>query len=125
MNTKPDYDALSVIRGHALLWRERFGTVNTSSALISCGIAMLEQEIGADGVRKVIDKTLGDAADWMTVNTAPPNVWMRTKRDGEAGENICALRVWPDGDREWVEKASGRTTITHGSFAAPTHWRSL
>lgn len=123
MNTKPDHDALDVIRDQSLRWRERFGTVNTASAMISCGIAMLEQEIGPDGVRQVVDQTL--AASWLPVNTAPPNVWMRTKRDGEAGENICALRVWPDGDREWVEKASGRTTITHSTFAAPTHWRSL
>lgn len=123
MNTKPDHDALNVIRGHALLWRERFGMINTASGLISCGIAMLEQQIGPDGVRRVIDQTL--AASWLEVNTAPPNIWLRTRREGEAGENVCALRVWPDGDREWVEQASGRTTITHSSFAPPTHWRSL
>lgn len=63
--------------------------------------------------------------DWQTVDTAPSGVWLRTRREGEFGENTCALRVWPDGDREWIERDSGRTTVTHHSFAAPTHWKLL
>lgn len=62
--------------------------------------------------------------DWQPAETAPQGMWLRTKREGEAGENICALRVWPDcGDREWIERATGRTTVTHHSFAEPTHWK--
>lgn len=62
--------------------------------------------------------------DWQPEHTAPQAVWVRTKREDEGGENICVLRVWPDGEREWIERSpEGRTTITHGSFAPPTHWR--
>lgn len=64
---------------------------------------------------------------WQPEETAPIGHLVRTKRVGEAGENVCTLRVWPDGEREWVEvqKNGGRTTVTHHSFAAPTHWRYL
>lgn len=62
---------------------------------------------------------------WKPIETAPDGVWLRTKRKGEKGENVCRLRVWPDGDREWIEIYTGRTTVTHGSFAPPTHWAPL
>jgi hypothetical protein len=26
-------------------------------------------------------------------------------------------------DVEWIEREGGRTTVTHHSMAAPTHWR--
>lgn len=60
-----------------------------------------------------------------TASTAPHGVWIRTKREGENGENVCALTRADDGNEEWVERDGGRTTITHHSFAAPTHWRPL
>lgn len=62
--------------------------------------------------------------DWQPISTAPENVWLNTKREGEDGDNICFCRTWPDGEKEWIE-CGGRTTITHGSFAPPTHWRRL
>lgn len=56
---------------------------------------------------------------------------LETHREGEDGVNLCvAVFTWVDvesGDPdtiEWCEAAfDGRTTVTHGSFAAPTHWR--
>lgn len=62
---------------------------------------------------------------WATIDSAPEGVYLRTRRDGECGENICAYVRWPDGDIEWFERDGGRTTITHHSFAAPTHWRHI
>lgn len=68
---------------------------------------------------------------WKPISTAPMNAWLRTKCEGEDGENICAARKWEDGEIEWVErnkltpegkKILGRTTVTHSSFAPPTHW---
>lgn len=61
---------------------------------------------------------------WSPESTAPTDRWVRTHREGEMGYNVCRLRVWPEGDREWIDR-SGRTTVTHGSFAAPTHWMEL
>lgn len=63
---------------------------------------------------------------WRPERDAPEGVWLRTRRRGEAGMNICALRII-DGDREWIEHHTkgGRTTVTHHSFAPPTHWRPL
>lgn len=46
----------------------------------------------------------------------PERQWVRTMRAGEDGENECA--VWS----EWTDR-DGRTTVTHHSFAAPTHWK--
>lgn len=60
---------------------------------------------------------------WFPEAVAPQQVWLRTRRDGEDGENICMLGIFPGGDREWAEQPpNGRSTVTHGSFAAPTHW---
>lgn len=66
--------------------------------------------------------------EWWPVSCAPANTWVRTKREGETGENVCSLHRIPEqhgGGEEWVERDTGVTTITHGSFAAPTHWRPL
>lgn len=65
-------------------------------------------------------------SEWQTVDNAPPYTWLRTRREGEDGENVCAWRS-PDGppDKEWVERDGGRTTVTHHYFAAPTHWAPL
>lgn len=49
----------------------------------------------------------------------------QTWRFPEKGTNRCHCVRWPDGDVEWVETASGVTTITHGTFLPPTHWRPL
>lgn len=57
-------------------------------------------------------------------NGTPLNALLETKRDGEAGTNICFCRTMSIGDEpEWVEHATGVTTVTHSTFAAPTHWR--
>lgn len=64
--------------------------------------------------------------DWQPVSTAPAGVWLRTRLDGEDGENVCALRRWGEGEAdEWIERATGFTTVTHHSFAAPSHWKPL
>lgn len=68
-----------------------------------------------------------DDVKWMPIETAPRNEWIRTKREGEKGENVCFMRKYPEhmgGDIEWVAQ-DGRTTITHGTFAEPTHWLPL
>jgi len=62
--------------------------------------------------------------EWRPVgNDTPHNKWLETKLDGEEGTNVCACIVHFGDDVEWVEKVGGRTTVTHHSFAAPTHWR--
>lgn len=65
---------------------------------------------------------------WQSIESAPRGQWIRTRREGEEGENITAWR-WDDpfdpSDREWIEKDTGRTTVTHSTFAAPTHWMPL
>jgi hypothetical protein len=64
--------------------------------------------------------TAAERVRWQPV--APPrNTWLRTKREGEDGENICMLGF----EDEWIEKDGGRTTVTHHSFAAPTHYQPL
>lgn len=63
-------------------------------------------------------------SEWQPISTAPEHVWLRTLREGEDGENVCMYRVWPDGEWEWIDR-DGRTTITHHTFLAPTHWMSL
>lgn len=64
-------------------------------------------------------------SEWHPVGPGTPlHAWLETKRDGEEGFNVCSARIMFIGDDvEWVEKETGRTTITHHSFAAPTHWR--
>lgn len=66
----------------------------------------------------------GDDDYWHPVATAPSDEWLATKREDEVGGNRCFKRVWPDGEVEWVDQ-EGRTTVTHQSFAPPTHWRWL
>lgn len=62
--------------------------------------------------------------EWQKIETAPERQWIRTKLEGEEGENVCA-KIVIDGDVEWIEKSTGRTTVTHHSFAAPSHWKPL
>lgn len=61
---------------------------------------------------------------WLPVDAATPvGVWLETRREGEDGTNVCQCIGNPAIDPEWVEAVGGRTTVTHNSFAAPTHWR--
>jgi hypothetical protein len=64
-------------------------------------------------------------SDWQPVGAGTPlHAWLETRKDGESGVNICMCRIMCIGDvPEWIEKPSGRTTVTHSTFAAPTHWR--
>ena len=66
-----------------------------------------------------------EPSEWSPVGDGTPlNAWLETKRDGEKGTNICYCRLLSIGDEpEWVEREGGRTTVTHHTFAAPTHWR--
>lgn len=66
-----------------------------------------------------------DADYWRPEAAAPEMTWLQTRLEGEDGINVCCLRAWRDGKREWIERDGGRTTITHHSFAAPSHWRYL
>lgn len=61
---------------------------------------------------------------WKPEPEAPEGRYLVTRRDGEDGTNVCHVIVWPSGEREWCDRY-GRTTITHHSFAAPTHWRDV
>lgn len=68
--------------------------------------------------------------EWFPVNGPRPIplvVWLKTKREGEDGENTCLARFIPNsgGELEWEEKTTGITTVTHQSFAPPTHWRYI
>lgn len=67
------------------------------------------------------------AAPWRSIakELPPLLMWLATQREGEDGENVCFLRDVPGHtDLEWVDR-EGRTTITHHSFAPPTHWRFI
>lgn len=69
---------------------------------------------------------------WQMLTDHWPPYCMRleTRRDGEAGTNVC-LAVYTPEDAlscdpsyiEWVEVRTGVTTVTHGTFLPPTHWR--
>lgn len=64
------------------------------------------------------------ASSWQPEETAPGGKWLRTRLEGESGENVCKLFIWDDGDRQWIEEGpDGRTTLTHAGFAAPSHWQ--
>lgn len=65
-----------------------------------------------------------EGEDWQPEETAPERIWLRTRREGEAGENVCFVHS-STGTREWVEREGGRTTVTHHSFAPPTQWKHL
>ena len=66
-------------------------------------------------------------AGWQPIETAPSNTRILTCRAGESGVNICHLLHDPEHlpEGEWVESQTGRTTVTHHSFAPPTHWMPL
>lgn len=57
---------------------------------------------------------------------APVGRWIETMREGEGGTNVCMATIYYIGeDPEWSEREGGRTTVTHHSFAPPTHWRFI
>jgi hypothetical protein len=73
---------------------------------------------------------------WVPIGPGMPlGVWLETKREYEKGHMICMARLLSLGDEvEWLERGDlnprkpgqrmpGRTTVTHSTFAAPTHWR--
>jgi len=65
---------------------------------------------------------------WREIETAPRDgTPFESKRDGEVGTNVCHIIWHPEHcyEPEYVETATGRTTVTHNSFAPPTHWRPL
>lgn len=66
-----------------------------------------------------------DERSWNMVGPGLPlNCWLETTRAGEGGSNICMAILRTLGDEiEWAEAIGGRTTVTHSTFAAPTHWR--
>lgn len=74
---------------------------------------------------KEMEELLDEA--WRPVSDGMPlDLWLETKKAGEEGINICLamLRIL-GGELEWVEKETGVTTVTHHSFAPPTHWRFI
>lgn len=102
-----------------------------TAKLTSSSIIDFWQQVGHQPANEVYKAMLAaaprpSANEWQPEATAPEGIYVRTKRDGEDGENVCILGVWPEGIREWCEQGpQGRTTVTHHSFAAPTHWRHL
>ncbi|CAB4122939.1 Domain of unknown function DUF551 [uncultured Caudovirales phage] len=93
-----------------------------------------------DGPDKVVPLYLHPAPSvpaWQPIETAPfgptkiytwgtisETTWLLTCRVGERGVNLCFARCIDGNDIEWVD-AEGRTTVTHNSFAPPTHWMPL
>lgn len=69
-----------------------------------------------------------DDNPWRPVSDCPIGQWVETRRKVgencyEGGTNICLWVKTADGDKEWVERVTGRTTVTSYAFAAPTEWR--
>lgn len=71
------------------------------------------------------------AEDWIPIadQMPPENTWLRTKLESEAGEGISFWRRMdmsyaPGDDIEWVDMG-GYTTVTHTTYAAPSHWQHL
>ena len=64
---------------------------------------------------------------WRIVGPGTPvNTWLVTRHYEENGTNVCKAIIHAIGDEpEWVEREGGRTTVTHHSFRAPTHWKFL
>lgn len=65
------------------------------------------------------------ASAWTAIEDQLPTqgVMVETRREGENGTNLCHVIISPEDDQEWVEELTGATTITHGIFLPPTHWR--
>ena len=70
-------------------------------------------------------ETILSPVTWQRVDRVPPptNTWVHTWREGDKSTNMMTLnppRVRGD-EPEWVDRY-GRTTITHHSLHAPTHY---
>lgn len=73
-----------------------------------------------------------DIADWLErqgwspVSGGPPEgEWLRTKLVGEDGESVSfCRRMHPNDDLEWISP-DGYTTVTHSTYAAPSHFKRL
>ena len=105
------FDILVVLAGMLLL-----------ALLVALQVYFMARQAGVVAVRGV------RGMDWTPVlsSNVPANMWLATKREGEDGENVCMALFENVGDQiEWVERGSGRTTVTHHSFAPPTHWRYM
>lgn len=61
---------------------------------------------------------------WNEVGPGTPlNAWLETKLEGESGTSLSLCRILCIGDDpEWIAE-DGRTTVTHHSYAPPSHWR--
>lgn len=92
-------------------WEVIFGN---SEEVCHCKCCKDESQVNLDKAQAALTASL--AVMWQPL--PPERQFVRTKREGEDGENVCAL--WS----EWTDKA-GRTTVTHHSFATPTHWMPL
>ena len=75
----------------------------------------------ADFAIAVMSPGVAAEAGWQPESTAPAGKMLITYRLGEEDVTRAGLRIWPDGDREWIAP-DGRTTVTHHSYAPPTHW---
>jgi hypothetical protein len=62
---------------------------------------------------------------WNIVGPGTPyNMKLETYRAGEKTTGLSACRILSIGDEpEWIDCASGVTTVTHSTYAPPTHWR--
>ena len=60
---------------------------------------------------------------WFSVKQRmPPEYeWVRTKLEGESGQGWSFWRLIDDDEPEWIAP-DGRTTVTHTTYAAPSHW---
>lgn len=72
---------------------------------------------------------MADETEWRPICEAPPHMWIRTRREGEDGENECFASCYLNDDAvtadvEWCDR-SGLTTMTHSTFLPPTHWAPL
>lgn len=65
-----------------------------------------------------------EQAKWRKVDAATPDgQWLITAMEGEKESNITWLRRL-GGNDEWID-IDGRTTVTHHSFSAPSHFQLL
>lgn len=104
-----------------------------SHLCLNCGWIWRPADVPTNGVEKI--KTIGEKdsfiqelPDWNVVGPGTPlGVMLETHRRGEEGINHCYARmICIDGTVEWCEAGGdGRTTVTHTTFAAPTHWRFI
>ena len=97
------------------------------NSLFAAGVDDFSEWAGYSAQKKAIELARaalaggGGVSGWMPIESAPRGVFLRTMRSSECGENIALLAKHGD---EWVDRF-GRTTITHSTFLAPTHWIKL